>query len=183
MSTLLSRYPIFLRRASQFVDFQDALDPERQALWDAYEDFGAQLNVDTATWGLQYWEQALGIAVDVSKNVEYRRSVIKSKLRGAGTTTVAMIQNTAQSYSNGEVEVTEEATQYAIKITFVGTLGVPPNLDDLTNTLKEIMPAHLRWEYIMIFNTWQAVASHTWGSVAGMTWQELKESELDANIT
>lgn len=66
-----------------------------------------QLCVDTATWGLRYWEQTLGIPVEPGKEPEYRRSRIRSKLRGSGVTTVALIKSVAESFSNGEVAVTE----------------------------------------------------------------------------
>lgn len=46
-----------------------------------------QLQLDTATWGLKYWEETLGIAVEEEKAPEFRRSRIRSKLRGAGVTT------------------------------------------------------------------------------------------------
>lgn len=66
-----------------------------------------QLCVNTATWGLQYWEKTLGIPVEQGKDLEYRRSRIRSKLRGSGVTTVALIESVAESFSNGDVAVTE----------------------------------------------------------------------------
>lgn len=47
-------------------------------------------------------------------------------------TTVAMIQNVAESFSNGTVAVTEFPSRYRIEIKFVGSIGTPPNMDDLT---------------------------------------------------
>ena len=52
-----------------------------------------------------------------------------------------MIQNVSESYSNGTVEITEHPEKYTIDIKFVGTVGIPPNMDDLTATLREIMPS------------------------------------------
>jgi len=62
-------------------------------------------------------------------------------------TTVAMIQSVAESFSNGDVEVTELSERYRVGIKFVGNIGTPPNMDDLTAALREIMPAHLGWDY------------------------------------
>ena len=179
MSNLLARYPAYLQKSAEFADIQAAIEPERLALWQARDGMMEQLNADTATWGLKYWEQALGIPVEVAKPVDFRRSRVKSKLRGAGVTTVAMIQSVAESFSNGDVEVTEQAEQYRVGIKFVGNIGTPPNMDDLTAALREIMPAHLGWDYIIIYKTWDRVKKNTWNGLRAYTWQQVKESDFN----
>ena len=116
--------------------------------------------------------------MQVGKGTEFRRSRVRAKLRGVGVTTVALIRDTAASFSNGAVEVTEQAAQYRIKIKFAGTIGIPPNLDDLTAALREIMPAHLGWDYIYVYNTWDAVKAHTWAEIKARTWAAVKEVAL-----
>ncbi|EMI10360.1 YmfQ family protein [Anoxybacillus gonensis] len=120
---------------------------ELESLNAAIGDVLAQFFIDTATWGLSHWERICGIPIDESKPVEQRRSVIKSKLRGIGTVTVALIKNVAESWYNGEVEVTEQPSLYTVKIKFVSKLGVPPNLADIQNALREIIPAHLAIDF------------------------------------
>lgn len=83
---------------------------EVAALNTAIYDVLDQFYVDTATWGLARWERIFGIATDEAKPIEQRRSVIKSRMRGAGTATRALIDTVAEAYDNGEVEVTEYAT-------------------------------------------------------------------------
>lgn len=178
MRTLISRYPEFYTSSPQFVDIQQAQDPEVQRMWDARDGIANQLHIGTATWGLRYWEQSLGIPVEVDKEISFRRARVRAKLRGAGTTTVALIQSVAESYSNGAVEVTEHPAQYSIDIKFVGTIGIPPNMDDLTTSLREIMPAHLHWDYIIVYNTWDKVKPHTWGTLISHVWADLKEHDL-----
>ena len=114
MTALMARYPDFYGGSGEFVDMQQALEPEVLALWQARDGLIDQLQLDTATWGLKYWEETLGIAVEEEKETEFRRSRIRSKLRGAGVTTVAMIQNVAESFSNGAVAVTEFPNRYRI---------------------------------------------------------------------
>ncbi|KQC48545.1 phage portal protein [Geobacillus sp. Sah69] len=120
---------------------------EFEALNAKIADVLAQFFVDTATWGLSHWERICGIPIDESKPVEQRRSVIKSKLRGIGTVTVDLIKNVAEAYYNGEVEVIEQPSLYTVKIKFVGKLGVPPNLADIQNALRGIIPAHLAIDF------------------------------------
>lgn len=175
MRALIARYPEFYAGSAEFVDLQNALEPEVQALWERRDSVMDQLDVDKATWGLKHWEQALGLAVDESADIGYRRSRVKSKLRGVGTMTVAMIQTLAASYSNGEVDVIEYPEQFRLEIKFVNTVGTPPNIDDLTATLRANLPAHLEWSYIITFNTWDQLKLSTWDDLAGLTWDEAKE--------
>ena len=74
--------------------FQDAFEPEVQLLWESYESLLRQLIVETADadYGLLLWEKMLGIPTDASKDLEFRKTRIRSKLRGQGTTTAAMIK-------------------------------------------------------------------------------------------
>lgn len=176
MRPLIARYPEFYAGSAEFMDIQNALEPEILALWERRDSVMDQLNVETATWGLKYWEQALGLATDETSDIAYRRSQVKARRRGAGTTTVAMIQNLAASYSNGEVDVLEYPNQFRIEIKFVNTVGTPPNIDDLTAALRASLPAHLEWSYIIAYATWDQLKKKTWAELSGLTWDEAKES-------
>jgi len=178
LKPLIARYPDFYAGSPEFKDLQAAVEPEILALWEARDSLLAQLNVETATWGLKYWEQTLGIPVEESKDVSYRRSRIQSKLRGAGVTTVALIKNVAESFANGEVEVTEYPSLFKLEITFVSRIGVPPNIDDLTTALKEILPAHLAWDYVYIYRTYDQLTPYTYGQLSAYTYDQLRNEVL-----
>lgn len=117
--------------------------------------------------------------MEQGKDLEYRRSRIRSKLRGSGVTTVALIESVAESFSNGDVAVTEYPAQYRLEIKFVGTIGIPPNMDDLTASLREIVPAHLQWDYVLIYNTWNMTKLHTWNELKARTWAQVKGETWD----
>jgi uncharacterized protein YmfQ (DUF2313 family) len=106
-----------------------------------------QFFVDTATWGLAQWESFLGIAGVEGKPDNERRSVIKSKLRGSGTVTVSLLQNIAEAYDHGTIEVTEQPVLYQVKVRFVDTLGRPPNLPDIQRAIEAAVPAHIAVTY------------------------------------
>lgn len=116
----------------------------QEPVFNTLDDIRKQLSVDTATWGLDLYESELGISSDHSKPVEARRSVIKSKMRGAGKVDAALIKMTADAYTNGEVEISFE-DKIIIKMTSYH--GVPDNLRDLKKVMREICPAHLDIEY------------------------------------
>lgn len=179
MRELMSCFPPYYLASPEMCDLQQAMQPELAALMEYQDDIIAQLCADTATWGLASWEEALGIQIDGNKPLEYRRSLIRGKLRGNGVTTVSMVQNVAESYSNGAVAVTEYPDQYKLEIKFVGTMGIPPNMDDLTQNLRDILPAHLEWAYVFVFNTWADVGALTWEEAKAFTWKQLRESDLN----
>lgn len=133
---------------------EDALEDVLAILRSDVQSGQAQLFVNTASaGGLALWEGMLGLPVAAEKNVNYRRSRILSKLRGAGTTTVELIENVASSFANGEVEVTEHNSEYYFDIKFIGTKGIPPNLEDLKAAIEEIKPAHLGVTYTIVYTT------------------------------
>jgi Uncharacterised protein conserved in bacteria (DUF2313) len=145
---------------------------EFETLNAAIADVLAQFFVDTATWGLANWERICGIPTDESKPIDQRRSVIKSKLRGIGTVTVDLIKNVAEAYSYGEVDVTEDSANYTVIVTFVGERGVPANLTDIENALREIIPAHLAIDYKFTYLRWSELDSYGW------TWDALDAQML-----
>ncbi len=164
--------------SAEVIGMQKAIEPSVLAAWAAKDGFLDQLNISKATWGLHWWEESLGIEVDESKSPEFRRSRIISKVRGQGTTTVAAIKNVAESFVNGKVDVIEHPEAYTVDIKFVGTIGIPPNLDDLSAALDDIFPAHLGYEYIIIYRTWSMLEAKTWGELEPVTWGDILEGTI-----
>ena len=133
----------------------------------------------TASELLARYEQLLGLEVDVSKPDDFRQERIRAKISGVGTTTKEMVKNVASSYSNGEVEVIEDAAHYRFVIRFVGILGIPGNMADLKLTIEEIKPAHLVVEYEYIYNVWSDVEMLTWEQAAARTWEEIRSNRIN----
>lgn len=130
-------------------DFQELLNVEAKhlaALDNLIDDLVNQIYIDTATWGLSRWEKIFGIRMDESKPLDQRRAVLKSKVRGAGVTTKALVKEVAESWYNGEIEVIEQPEKVGIK--FNSNFGIPSNLADVQKALREIIPAHLVIEYL-----------------------------------
>ncbi|MBP1990202.1 putative phage tail protein [Paenibacillus eucommiae] len=94
----------------EIVEFKELLSTQGEELGDLWYDSNSlleQMSISTATWGLAKWESELGLAIDINKPIDQRRSVIRSRLRGVGTVNKALIKSVAESYANGEVEVIE----------------------------------------------------------------------------
>lgn len=177
---LIDYLPENYRSSAEMVALQEAIQPEIDALWEMRNDFLLQIDPTTATWGLDYWEKGLGLKSETEKPLDFRRSRVVAKLRGRGTTTVALLKEVSESFSNGEVDVVEVASEDRLEIHFVGTIGVPPNMGDLEETLNEVIPAHLAWKFVVFFRTSEELTAYTHGELAAFTHHQIREENLNA---
>lgn len=113
-----------------------------------------QFNVESSTWGLKVYEFDVGVTTNLNKPIDQRKSVVVSKLRGAGVTTRELIENVSEAYANADVEVVEDNPNYNVIVKFVGVFGVPPNMDDLERSLREIIPAHMTYTLVFLYVTY-----------------------------
>ncbi len=145
MRHFIDRYPRFFAASPEFRDIQQALETELEALWAARDGAAEQLCLETATWGLSYWEQTLGLAADRQAALEGRRSRVRAKLRSVGVTTVEAVRSVAESFFPGGVQVVEEAGRFRVEIRLSWKGEAPADPKQLAAALREIMPAHLSW--------------------------------------
>ncbi len=177
---LIEYLPNDYMKSNSTLELLAALEKMWRKAQEDTEDFEKQLFLSTATWGLEFWEQMYGIENDESKSYEVRRSVVRAKIRGAGTTTVAMIKNTSEAYVNGGVNVIEHNAQHKFVVMMASIIGIPPNIEDLRNTIKEIKPAHLDFEIVFKYNIMKDLQRYTHGQLkaSGYTHRELRTVAL-----
>ncbi len=144
---LFSYLPAYYERSRIMRVDMDRKGTEMDALYDALDETFQQFFVRTATWGIDLWEQELGIVQDATKPLEQRRAVAESKLRGGGKFSGAQVKNVAEAYDGGRVQVSFQPERWNFTIQFVDTHGIPPNLNDLKQAIEELKPAHLSVEY------------------------------------
>ncbi|MNP25421.1 hypothetical protein D3C76_1182290 [compost metagenome] len=144
---MLSFLPAYYENSRIMNADMNAKGSELDSLFDTLDGILKQFFVQTATWGLERWEQELGIKSDYLKPIEQRRAVVESKLRGSGKFSGRLVKNVAEAYDGGTVNVTFEPQAWSFTIHFVDTVGIPPNLDDLKEVIEEIKPAHMKVEY------------------------------------
>ncbi len=147
MRPFITRYPAFLAGSAEFRDIQEALDPELLELWAARDSAQAQLCVETASWGLRYWERTLGLPAEAGKDLEARRSRVRSRLMGADVSTVSLVESVAEIYAGLPAKVEEHAERFWVDIFFDEAGGLPRDLEGLVEALREILPAHLGWGF------------------------------------
>lgn len=141
---LLKYLPIFYRKLVQMQVIQSTLSIEiSKAKCTQYDTF-LQEFVETAAWGLKYFEQDLGLEIEPKLSYEQRRDIIKAKLRGVGTTTIAKIENIGAAFFDGDIRVVEDNAHYCFSIEFLIQNG-NKNIDEnsFLKTIEPIKPAHL----------------------------------------
>lgn len=174
---LLKKLPGFYRESDYVKGLQGALEKERKVFEDAVKKLINDLFVISSET-ISLWESLVGIKSNETIALEYRRSNVLAKMRGKGTTTVGLIKNVAESYSNGKVEVIEDNANYKFTVKFVGTLGIPPNIDDLKAAINDVKPAHLVVEYELTYNTWDMAKKLTWEQAKVKTWTNIREDVI-----
>lgn len=125
---------------------QDSLYLEAETLHNETDNTLDQFFVESCTWGLDYWEHMLGIGKN-NFDIQTRRENIKAKMRSRGTSTIKVIKNICEAYSNGEVEIIENPSDYSFVIEFVGSVGIPSAFEELDRVINEIKPCHLAHTY------------------------------------
>lgn len=145
MSYLPENYPASRETAA----FQQALQPEVNTVWTARDDLLAQLNPYTATWGLWYWEDALGLGTCEGLSLDIRRRQVVAKLQGRATTTPVVVKDVAETMLGVPVKVVEVFGEYRVELEVDGGGKLPAGVDALKRRLREIMPAHLDWALVI----------------------------------
>ena len=172
---LIDMLPSFYHNSDFVKAYMSSQSVEHSFLKESIEDLVNNLYVNTATWGLDYFEEKLGLQTDKSKTYEERRERIKAKKRGNGTTTIKMLKDTALAFECGEVEVAEMYNDYIFKLKFVSQKGRPKNLDDFKNAIEEIKPAHLAYMLEFTFNTNQELKNKTHSNLSQFTHAQIRE--------
>lgn len=97
--------------------------------------------------GVEWWETQLKITPQTTQTLDDRRATVQAKYLSNGHNAINLIQTICDSWKNGEIEA--DFVNGKIQIQFVGSFGVPTDLQTLKDSIEEIKPAHLpvMWLY------------------------------------
>lgn len=174
----IEKYQDKLRENETFKLIQKALENEDNLRKRAFQDIFNQFFVISATWGLDEWEELAGLPISRHLKTRIRRQNILNALQNRETTTVKVIKNLAESYSGGACEVTEQNSEYKFTIKFIGVRGEPESLPALREAIERVKPAHLRYDFIFTYMTWEECTRYhkTWNKweELNLTWHEFE---------
>lgn len=156
----------------------DALEIEENILNEYVKSTLDQFYVDSATYGLDCWEKMLGISKNIF-STQTRRENIKAKMRSRGTTSIEVIKNICEAYSNGIVEIIVNHSDYSFVIDFVGSIGIPQALEELDKTINEIKPCHLAHSYKFNYITHKQLRGYTHSQLSAYTHNQLRNGGIE----
>lgn len=113
-----------------------------------------QCFVETATWGLDYWEDMLFLPKGTGKTYDERRSIIYARMRATRTTTVEVVKELASAFFGPEnVTVTEHNENYYFNIEFENIKASTVKLQDVIDVIEIYKPAHLNYGFTFSVKT------------------------------
>ena len=155
---------------------QDSFTVEANSINDEVENTLNQFYVDSATYGLDKWEKMLGISKN-NNDIQTRRENIKAKMRSRGATSIDVIKNICEAYSNGVVEININHSDYSFEISFISTIGVPLSFEEMDRVVNEVKPCHLAHSYKFNYNTHSDISKYTHEQLANYTHAEIRNSK------
>lgn len=166
--------PIYDRSKVALYYFQAlgiVLQRETDFVWN---DFVKQIFPQTATWGLDYWEDEYGIMTDKSKTIEQRRAYFMSMMFEHPPMTPKRIEDFIRGMTGFECDVIENTEPNTFQIIIRGYVD---NITPVLEGLNKKTPAHLVYNLRMgdtmhaVFDSYPTLAS------ASVT-EKMKEIEV-----
>lgn len=152
-----------------------ALDGAENAL----EVLERETMLDTAEGeGLEKYESLLTHR-PVAEKAPARRAALAALLRiGGDSFTLSAINDNLRGCGLN-AKVSETAQPGVVEVRFPDVPGIPDGFERLREIIEEILPAHLRVEYVYWYITWNEMERRfdTWGDIEadGHTWGELEK--------
>ena len=154
------RVPEHLEADAKSLAIIVALTDQALAARAAVLDAADQAHIATATWGLELWEDLVGIVPETGATDADRRKAITAKLLGAGTCNAGMISDIAKALTGCDAVVIEQFSTYQFSLQFIGDEpGLAQfDLDAIRAAVEEVKPAHLEFitwaDFHMVQMTW-----------------------------
>lgn len=174
-SALTSYVPPFIGKSKVFSEILRVQGNELTRGNALLKDLAAQFYLETATWGLDYWERDLGIVTNYSLTNEQRIEKIKLKLQiKSSTITKKLFKSIMDRYYT--CEIGEDFNNSKVNVTIIGKRGIPPRLEEMINDAEELLPAHLIYEFIFTYLPWDELdgSQMTWDEMDNYNWSELE---------
>ncbi len=116
--------------------------------------------------------EALFARAPVHVSVPLRRAAIAALLRiGEGDITLSAINNTISGC--GVTALVEEKDQFGyVRVRFPDIAGIPPDFEQISRIILDIIPCHLDVEFYFRYLTWAECHAHqyTWSDIHQNQW-------------
>lgn len=110
------------------------------------QDIYNQYFFNSMTWMADILAKQMGISLNINLTQEEKNSLIEARWKNNGKSDIDLLQNIANSWKNGDTEITFKDGKIQIK--FVGEYGTPTDLNSLKSEIDKAKPCHLIVEYL-----------------------------------
>lgn len=105
-----------------------------------------QIFPQTATWGINLWEQMLNITINETTNLTIRRNKVIAKLAVVNPMNYYNFCTIVSKFAD-RLEVIQNFNDYSLNIKLITTSLFNIALSDIAKTIEEIKPAHLGYTF------------------------------------
>ncbi|HBY3339833.1 TPA: DUF2313 domain-containing protein, partial [Clostridioides difficile] len=102
-----------------------------------------QLFPQSATWGLEFWENRVGLSTNIDEDIESRRRKVIAKLQMKYIVNPSRLATIIKSYTGTDVYIQEDIAAYTFKVT--ANVDDVVNYEDFKYITNKTKPSHLHW--------------------------------------
>lgn len=151
MVDILAYLPKFLQKSPLFKGTNDADNREHETIRLDLQDLLNQFFIKSATWGLERWEDLVGIKTDTTKSLESRRDAVIAKLQNPESVTETFLTNLINRYIVDKAGyIISYPSEYRIEVLYHG--GQVLDYEKLRQSINTYIPAHIGYKLVTITN-------------------------------
>lgn len=151
MVDILAYLPKFLQKSPLFKGTNDADNREHETIRLDLQDLLNQFFIKSATWGLERWEDLVGIKTDTTKSLESRRDDVIAKLQNPESVTETFLTNLINRYIADKAGyIIRYSSEYRIEVLYHG--GQVLDYEKLRQSINTYIPAHIGYKLVTITN-------------------------------
>lgn len=151
MVDILAYLPKFLQKSPLFKGTNDADSKEHETIRLDLHDLLNQFFIKSAAWGLERWEDLVGIKTDTTKSLESRRDAVIAKLQNPESVTETFLTNLINRYIADKAGyIISYPSEYRIEVLYHG--GQVLDYEKLRQSINTYIPAHIGYKLVTITN-------------------------------
>lgn len=159
---ILYYLPQFLQKSPLFKGTNDADSKEHETIRLNLQDLLDQFFIESASWGLEQWEDLVNIKTNTTKSLESRRDAVIAKLRKPESVTETFLTNLINRYIADKAGyIISYPNEYRIEVLYHG--GQIFDYDNLRKSINTYIPAHIGYKLVTI--TTGSLEVHAAGTV------------------
>lgn len=146
---ILRYLPEFLAKSPRFKAANDADSKEHDTIRLDLQELLDQFFIESATYGLEEWEDLVGIDTDTSLDIDARRQAVIAKLKNPDSVTEVFLTNLVNRYiADKQGTILSYPEEYRIEILYHG--GQVLDYEKLRNAISTYIPAHIGYKLVTI---------------------------------